>query len=141
MQLLLLLLCISSCISPPDSPRLLGTHLRLLRFRVLAVFKSWLPREAGGRTGPLNTLLTGAAAGALAHTLTYPLDTIRRRMQISGALGAASYTNALQCVRLVLAEEGLGAFFYGLAPTVIRSLPNLGIQFLLYETLKTLLGF
>lgn len=86
-------------------------------------------------------LLTGAAAGALAHTLTYPLDTIRRRMQISGATGAATYTSVRQCCSMMLASEGAGAFFYGLAPTVIRSLPNLGIQFLIYETLKVVLGF
>ena len=46
-----------------------------------------------------------------------------------------------QCCSMMLASEGAGAFFYGLAPTVIRSLPNLGIQFLIYETLKVVLGF
>ena len=103
--------------------------------------KEKLPRDAKGRTGPLHTLLTGAAAGAIAHTLTYPLDTIRRRMQISGALGSmGSYANPWQCARTVIAAEGAGALFYGITPTVIRSLPNLGIQFLLYESIKRALG-
>ena len=42
---------------------------------------------------------------------------------------------------MMVTTEGVGALFYGLAPTVIRSLPNLGIQFLLYETLKVMLGY
>ena len=62
-------------------------------------------------------------------------------MQISGATGATTYTSISQCVRLVITAEGFGALWYGLAPTVIRSLPNLGIQFLLYELLKTALGY
>ena len=41
----------------------------------------------------------------------------------------------------MVSTEGAGSLFYGLAPTVIRSLPNLGIQFLLYELLKTVLGY
>ena len=41
----------------------------------------------------------------------------------------------------MVAQEGVASLFYGLTPTLIRSLPNLGIQFLLYETIKMLLGF
>ena len=41
----------------------------------------------------------------------------------------------------MLRHEGFGAFWYGLAPTVIRSLPNLGVQFLLYEVIKAALGY
>ena len=61
-------------------------------------------------------------------------------MQISGAVGAVRYASMAQCVQSIVAKEGWGALFYGLAPTVIRSLPNLGIQFLLYELIKTSLG-
>lgn len=105
-----------------------------IKFGAYDVFKSWVPRDEFGRLSPLNTLLAGASAGALAHTLTYPLDTMRRRMQM-GRFGSIS-----QCVRALVAKEGYGAFFYGLTPTIIRSLPNLGIQFLLYELLKIALG-
>ena len=46
----------------------------------------------------------------------------------------------LDCVRKVVASEGVGALFLGIAPTVVRAAPNLGIQFLLYELLKRALG-
>lgn len=112
-----------------------------LKFGLYDAFNSIVPRDERGRTPPIWTMLNGAAAGALAHTFTYPLDTLRRRMQISGASGARTYSSITQCVRLMLATEGFGAFWYGLAPTVLRSLPNLGLQFLLYELLKRALGY
>ena len=37
--------------------------------------------------------------------------------------------------------EGVGALFLGIAPTVVRAAPNLGVQFLLYELLKRSIGF
>jgi len=86
-------------------------------------------------------VLGGGSAGALAQTLTYPLDTLRRRMQISGASGARSYVSIAQCVSMMLRTEGWSVLYYGLAPTVIRSLPNLGVQFLLYELIKIALGY
>ena len=65
---------------------------------------------------------------------------MRRRIQISGATGAVTYNGILHCIRSLVANEGIGALFYGLAPTVIRSLPNLGIQFWMYEVLKSYFG-
>lgn len=111
-----------------------------IKFGLYDIFKSWLPRDENSKTSPFWTLIAGAAAGACAHTVTYPLDTVRRRMQISGAIGAARYTSMGQCLQTVVAKEGWAALLYGLAPTVIRSLPNLGIQFLLYEVIKSMLG-
>ena len=51
------------------------------------------------------------------------------------------YASITECVRLMVATEGWGSLWYGLAPTVIRSVPNLGIQFLLYELIKAALGY
>lgn len=62
-------------------------------------------------------------------------------MQISGATGSnLLYTGMFDCVRKIIATEGIGALFLGIAPTVVRAAPNLGIQFLLYELLKGALG-
>jgi len=112
-----------------------------LKFGAYDLLRSKLPTTEDGKTPPIWTVVAGATAGVFAHTLTYPLDTVRRRMQISGAMGAATYTSMLQCFQVIVRAEGYGTLFYGLLPTVIRSVPNLGIQFLLYEVLKSLLGF
>ena len=112
-----------------------------IKFGAFDLLREWLPSTADGKTAPGWTLVAGAVAGAVAHTVTYPLDTVRRRMQISGASGAVKYASITQCLQLIAANEGLGALFYGLLPTVIRSLPNLGIQFALYAVLKSILGY
>ena len=161
-----------------------------IKFGLYDTLRDTLPKTEDGKTPPIWTLVAGATAGAVAHTLTYPLDTVRRRMQISGATGAATYTSILQyterlrlepspwprhllrclprlrprlslcshlstalrnchtlsrlrtarCVQVIVRTEGWPALFYGLAPTVMRSVPNLGIQFLMYEVIKSLLG-
>lgn len=72
-----------------------------IKFGLYDAIKTWVPRDADGRISPVWTLLNGAVSGAVAHAATYPLDTIRRRMQISGATGASTYTSALQCMRTV----------------------------------------
>jgi len=111
-----------------------------IKFGLYDTLRATLPKTEDGKTPPIWTLVAGATAGAVAHTLTYPLDTVRRRMQISGATGAATYTSILQCFQVIVRTEGWPALFYGLAPTVMRSVPNLGIQFLMYEVIKSLLG-
>lgn len=112
-----------------------------LKFGANEFFRQRLPHGADGRPLPLYALVAGAVAGTLAHVLTHPLDTVRRRMQISGAAGSElRYAGMLDCVRKVVASEGVGALFLGIAPTVVRAAPNLGIQFLLYELLKRALG-
>eukprot|EP00908_Phaeocystis_cordata_P021370 Transcript_3721.p4 GENE.Transcript_3721~~Transcript_3721.p4 ORF type:complete len:182 (-),score=86.44 Transcript_3721:196-741(-) len=113
-----------------------------LKFGFLEFFKQRLPKGVDGRTLPLYSLVAGAVAGTLAHVLTHPLDTVRRRMQISGAAGSSLvYKNMVDCVRTTVATEGVGALFLGIAPTVVRAAPNLGVQFLLYELLKRGLGY
>ena len=59
----------------------------------------------------------------------------------SQAQGAVRYANMVQCAGSILTQEGVGAFFLGIQPTLIRSVPNLGIQFLLYELLNRSIGF
>ena len=43
-----------------------------------------LTKDDGTPPGPIVKLCLGAWAGAVSQTLTYPLDVIRRRMQVSG---------------------------------------------------------
>ena len=52
-------------------------------------------------------LFNGAMAGLIAQTLTYPGDTIRRRMQNNGAGGAPRiYRNSFHCTSLIMKNEG-----------------------------------
>lgn len=83
----------------------------------------------------------GAAASMFAHIVTYPNDTIRRRMQLQGVGGRPlKYTSYVECVRLVCRNEGgWRALYRGLSVAVARSVPNTCIQFGLYELAKSYL--
>lgn len=73
--------------------------------------------------------------------VTYPGDTVRRRMQTDGANGVARlYRNSFDCLKQTVAKEGVIAGLYrGVGTNAVRSVPGAAIQFLAYESLKTLL--
>ena len=49
----------------------------------------------------------GAGSGVCAGSITYPIDTIRRRMQVDGLLGQRMlYSSALDCSRKIYASGG-----------------------------------
>ena len=49
------------------------------------------------------------------------------------------YKNALDCAMTMARTEGVKSLYRGLTATCIRGVPNTGIQFAVYEGLKTLL--
>mmetsp|Transcript_15167 Transcript_15167/g.22712 ORF Transcript_15167/g.22712 Transcript_15167/m.22712 type:complete len:319 (-) Transcript_15167:6-962(-) len=104
------------------------------------LFKRQAIDESGNVSLPAK-LACGAAAGLSAQTLTFPGDTIRRRMQIQGVGGRErQYTNTIDCCKKILANEGFRGFFKGCLTNAIRALPGAAIQFATYDTIKKILG-
>ena len=105
------------------------------------VFKKLGPKNDEGRTSLFFTIPAGAVAGLIAQTITYPGDTIRRRMQTNGANGQARiYSTSWDCCKKTFAKEGIHGFFNGLSTNIVRSVPGAGIQFAVYDGLKRLIG-
>ncbi len=61
-----------------------------------------LPDSTTSFPHALGVLGCGALATALAQTATYPLDTLRRRMQLSGAEGQAVTYRSYLCASFLL---------------------------------------
>lgn len=59
---------------------------------------------------------TTTAAGII----SYPLDTVRRRLMMQSGRKEKMYTGTVDCFNKILANEGGGAFFKGAASNVIR---------------------
>ena len=80
-------------------------------------------------------------AGAFAQTITYPLDVLRRRMQVTGMdrMGY-KYNNTWHAVQCVMAEEGIRGFYKGMIPNYLKVAPAIGVSFVTYEACKDLLG-
>ncbi|KAF8061169.1 hypothetical protein HT031_004631 [Scenedesmus sp. PABB004] len=81
-------------------------------------------------------LFMGGAAGTIAATACYPLDTIRRRMQMRGS----TYTGQGHAFRAIWAGEGLRGFYRGWTANTIKVVPQNAIRLVTYEALKGVLG-
>ncbi|GIX64962.1 mitochondrial carrier protein, putative [Babesia caballi] len=85
--------------------------------------------------------IAGSAAGFSALSIVFPGDTVRKRM-MNNAISSERrlYTSARHCVKSILVKEGITAFYYGLFPSLLKSLPSGALQFLMYETMKHLIN-
>ncbi len=95
-----------------------------------------------GEITTLEKLACGAGAGSISQTLTYPLDVLRRRMQVAGMkdsqLGYSDRTS-LDVIRTILRNDGFTGLYRGLWPNLLKVAPSIGVSFLTYETVRNLL--
>jgi len=55
-----------------------------------------------------------------AGIISYPFDTVRRRMMMQAGRGEILYTGSFDCARKLFAKEGSGAFFKGAFSNILR---------------------
>ena len=79
-------------------------------------------------------LMYGGVAGAVAQTITYPLDVIRRRMQT-----AIDSVNMLTLVKTIYKKEGLSGFYRGMLPNYLKVVPAIAVSFVTFEAVRGLL--
>ncbi|EZA59797.1 hypothetical protein DMN91_008080 [Ooceraea biroi] len=86
----------------------------------------------------IDGFLAGAAAGATAATITYPLDTIRARLafQVTSNTLYAGIIHAT--VKMFKEEGGFRAFYKGFWPNMLGMIPSAGFTFYTFEKLKYL---
>lgn len=109
-----------------------------LNFAVYESLKDWLIKSKAfnlvedNELGVVTRLACGAAAGTVGQTVAYPLDVIRRRMQMVGWNHAASvvagdgrtksleYTGMVDAFRKTVKHEGFRALYKGLVPNSVK---------------------
>ena len=79
---------------------------------------------------PVDTFVVNFALGwavtIVSGILSYPLDTVRRRMMMtSGA--AEKYSSSIACFNAILKNEGAGALFKGAGANVLRGVAGAGV--------------
>ncbi|XP_027079642.1 mitochondrial adenine nucleotide transporter ADNT1 [Coffea arabica] len=130
-----------------------------LNFAVYESLKDWLvkSRPLGliqeSELSVTTKLACGAVAGTIGQTVAYPLDVIRRRMQMVGWKDAASvvsgdgkrrvpleYSGMVDAFRKTVRHEGFGALYKGLVPNSVKVVPSIAIAFVTYEVAKDILG-
>ncbi|KAK6197344.1 mitochondrial aspartate/glutamate carrier protein Aralar/Citrin [Scheffersomyces amazonensis] len=83
-------------------------------------------------------LVSGALAGAPSAFFTTPADVIKTRLQVESKQHEVKYRGIGHAARVILKEEGLGAFFKGSLARVFRSSPQFGFTLASYELLQSL---
>ncbi|KAJ2779613.1 hypothetical protein H4R18_003921 [Coemansia javaensis] len=87
---------------------------------------------------PLGHAISGAGSSALALLLIYPLDTIKTQLQVqtqAGSDGRARGSLA-DAVRRIVASEGVGGLYAGLATNLANQLATGFVYFYAYSTVR-----
>ncbi|KAH8808714.1 mitochondrial carrier domain-containing protein [Xylogone sp. PMI_703] len=117
----------------------------ILRHPALAQWTT-LPKPENsppGKAAPLRSwaeLLSGGAAGLISQTSAYPLEVIRRRMQVGGAVGDGHRLRISEAARLIVRERGITGFWIGLTIGYVKVVPMAAVSFYVYERAKTWFG-
>jgi len=85
------------------------------------------------KRSPVVILGLGACAGIIAQTACYPLDTVRRRMQLAGK----TYSSTLNAFATIVKQEGIGGYYKGMTANALKVVPNNAIRFAAFDTLKS----
>lgn len=90
----------------------------------------------------LVSLASGSVSGIASSTLTFPLDLVRRRMQLEGIAGRACIykSGIFGTFKHIFCSEGFRGLYRGIIPEYSKVVPNIGISFMAYETLKSFLS-
>jgi len=102
-------------------------------YRTLTQLQSTFP-PAYRPPDALQSFISGAGAGALATTATYPLDLLRTRFAAQGT--ERIYTSLLASLRDIARDEGPRGFFRGLGAAIVQIVPYMGLFFAFYETAR-----
>jgi len=86
------------------------------------------------------SLTCGALAGVATKTILYPLDVVKKRLQVSGwsegrvGLGrTAVYGNMRDCFVTILRQEGARSLYKGFTPALVKAVTTTSIHFTVYE--------
>jgi solute carrier family 25 (adenine nucleotide translocator) protein 4/5/6/31 len=89
------------------------------------LYDSILPM-LGPDAGVTVSFLLGYAVTVVSGVLSYPIDTIRRRMMMTSG-EAVKYNGSLDCARQIAAKEGSASFFKGAGANILRGVAGAGV--------------
>ncbi|KAK7363962.1 hypothetical protein VNO80_12247 [Phaseolus coccineus] len=107
-----------------------------LKFYFYEEMKRHVPEEYNKSI--MAKLTCGSVAGLLGQTFTYPLEVVRRQMQIQKLQPSdnAELKGTLKSIVLIAQRQGWKQLFSGLSINYIKVVPSAAIGFTVYDTMK-----
>ncbi|KAI3771181.1 hypothetical protein L6452_02340 [Arctium lappa] len=101
-----------------------------VNFCIFDLVKKSLPEKFRNKTEA--SLITAFAAATIATVTCYPLDTIRRQMQMRGT----PYKTVLDAFPGIIARDGVAGLYRGFVPNALKTLPNSSIRLTTFDAMK-----
>ncbi|ERM99140.1 graves disease carrier protein [Amborella trichopoda] len=107
-----------------------------LKFYFYEKMKSQVPQEH--KKDILVNLVCGSVAGLLGQTLTYPLDVVRRQMQVQTLSdGEGAVKGTMESLVTIVQKQGWKQLFSGLSINYMKVVPSVAIGFTVYDGMKS----
>ncbi|GJR78909.1 probable envelope ADP,ATP carrier protein, chloroplastic [Tanacetum coccineum] len=87
------------------------------------------------RNRPEASILTAFVAASIATLTCYPLDTVRRQIQMRGT----PYKSILDAFSAIVACDGVAGLYRGFVPNALKTLPNSSIKVTTFDAMKCLI--
>jgi solute carrier family 25 thiamine pyrophosphate transporter 19 len=90
-------------------------------------------------------MICGSLAGVISKTGVFPLDVVRKRLQVQGprrldyilsTIPCYSKNSVVDCIQKIVRTEGFWALYKGLAPGLLKAGPAGAVNFLVFELAK-----
>ncbi|OMO73708.1 Endoplasmic reticulum-adenine nucleotide transporter [Corchorus capsularis] len=110
-----------------------------LKFYIYEKLKTHVPEQH--QNSIVMRLSCGALAGLLGQTFTYPLDVVRRQMQVeslqsSTIQGDTRFRNTWEGLTTIARNQGWRQLFAGLSINYIKIVPSVAVGFTAYDMMK-----
>ncbi|KAI3756058.1 hypothetical protein L1987_55871 [Smallanthus sonchifolius] len=103
-----------------------------MRFCVYEEVKRHVSKEH--QRSIIMSLSCGALSGLLGQTVLYPLDVVKRQMQVDNR--QARHKNTWKAFTTIVSEQGWKQLFAGLGINYIKIVPSMAIGFATYDMMK-----
>ncbi|XP_058206646.1 mitochondrial carrier protein CoAc2 [Rhododendron vialii] len=110
-----------------------------LKFYFYEEMKSHVPQEH--KNDLVVKLVCGSIAGLMGQTFTYPLDVVRRQMQVQRLLSSNSgdLKGTMESLVKIVHSQGWRQLFSGLSINYLKVVPSVAIGFTVYDVMKSFL--
>ncbi|GMP85841.1 hypothetical protein CsSME_00038852 [Camellia sinensis var. sinensis] len=105
-----------------------------VNFCIFDLMKKSLPEKYRKRTE--TSIVTALLSATLSTVMCFPLDTMRRQMQMKGT----PYKTVLDAFSGIVARDGLIGLYRGFVPNALKTLPNSSIRLTSFDTVKHLIA-